>query len=131
MKGSEIMGGRGASSSKSISYKNSKPTTAKSLQKEIENVSNKMLKYAQYATPAYTGADKQSKSKKYYEYQRQYRALKKEMNEIDDKKANNKTKSTPKPKLKGRKEWEVTSQTYERAQKRLNKDVNNWFGRGM
>lgn len=111
-------------------YKSNNSIT-KSLQKKIENVSNKMREYAQYATPAYTGADKQSKSKKYYDYQRKYRALKKEMNEIDDKKANNKPKSKPKPKLKGRKEWEVTSQTYERAQKRLNKDVNNWFGRGM
>lgn len=26
---------------------------------------------------------------------------------------------------------EITSSTYKRAQKRMNRDVNNWFGRGM
>ena len=32
---------------------------------------------------------------------------------------------------KGRKEWEVTSSTYERAVKRKNKTFDKWFGRGM
>ena len=31
----------------------------------------------------------------------------------------------------GRKEWEVTSSTYERAVKRANKNFDKWFGRGM
>ena len=26
---------------------------------------------------------------------------------------------------------EITSSTYKRAQKRMNRDVKNWFGRGM
>lgn len=32
---------------------------------------------------------------------------------------------------KGRKEWELTSSTYERAVKRQNKKFDKWFGRGM
>lgn len=32
---------------------------------------------------------------------------------------------------KGRKEWEVTSSTYERTVKRKNKTFDKWFGRGM
>lgn len=36
-----------------------------------------------------------------------------------------------KPRGQSRKEWEVTTSTYERAVKRKNKQFDKWFGRGM
>lgn len=131
------MGGRGASSSKSIAYKKSsnrtsKKITSKNIQAEMDDISNKMLQYARYATPAYTGADKESKAQKYYDYQKKYRALQKEINAIKDKEAKNMmNKEKPVKRSKGRTEHEVTSSTYERALKRQNRDFNKYFGRGM
>jgi N12 class adenine-specific DNA methylase len=57
----------------------------KSLQSKERKLGSKMAEYAEYALPSYTGKDKQAKSAKYYKYQREFNAVRRERNELQNK----------------------------------------------
>ena len=82
----------------------------------------------------------EKEKKHYYELQAEFNKRRKERNEALNKKAQERKNKPETPEERNiredrervkQREREVTSSTYERAQKRLHRDVNNWFGRGM
>ena len=81
----------------------------------------------------------EAEKKHYYELQAEFNKRRKERNEALNKKAQERKNKPETPEERNiredrervkQREREVTSSTYERAQKRLHRDVNNWFGMG-
>lgn len=82
----------------------------------------------------------EAEKKHYYELQAEFNKRRKERNDALNKKARERKNKPETPEERNiredrervkQREREVTSSTYERAQKRQQRDVNNWFGRGM
>lgn len=133
------MGGRGGSSGISV---NVNSVTAindkiKDIDKKMQIIGKKMETQAKYAMP---GRDYDSKkSDGYYRLKSQYENLRSMKRQFQDKLTaskikNNNSEKSQKIFVNGFGEAtkrEITSQTYERAQKRLQNNIESWFGRGM
>ena len=137
------MGGRGASIGASGGARslNKALDTAearvKSLQSKESKLGSKMAEHAKYATPGYTGKDKQAKSAKYYKYQREFNAVRRERNDLQNKISQTKREARENE-AKAKKKFvnsfgeatkrNITNATYEKAQRNLAKDVMRVIG---
>ena len=133
------MGGRGASGgARSVNKAlGTAEASVKSLQSKERKLGSKMAEYAEYATPAYTGKDKQAKSAKYYKYQREFNAVRRERNDLQNKISKAKQEARENE-AKAKKKFvnsfgeatkrNITNATYEKAQKKLAKDIMRVIG---
>ena len=137
------MGGRGASSGASGGTRsvnkalNAAEAKVKSLQSKERKLGSKMEEYAEYATPSYTGKDKQAKSAKYYKYQREFNAVRRERNDLQNKISKAKQEARENE-AKAKKKFvnsfgeatkrNITNATYEKAQKKLSKQIMKYIG---
>lgn len=137
------MGGRGASSGASGGARslNKALDTAeakvKSLQSKERKLGSKMAEYAEYALPSYTGKDKQAKSAKYYKYKNEFNAVRRERNDMQNKISQTK-REAQENEAKAKKKFvnsfgeatkrNITNATYEKAQRKLAKDIMRFIG---
>lgn len=109
----------------------------KSLQSKEAILGSKMAEYAEYALPSYTGKDKQAKSAKYYKYQREFNAVRRERNDLQNKISKTKRESRENE-AKAKKKFvnsfgeatkrNITTATYEKAQRKLAKEIMRFIG---
>lgn len=109
----------------------------KSLQSKERKLGDKMAEYAEYATPAYTGKDKQAKSAKYYKYKNEFNEVRRERNDLQNKISKAKQEARENE-AKAKKKFvnsfgeatkrNITNATYEKAQKKLAKDIMRFIG---
>lgn len=109
----------------------------KSLQSKEAILGSKMAEYAEYALPSYTGKDKQTKSAKYYKYQREFNAVRRERNDLQNKISKTKRESRENE-AKAKKKFvnsfgeatkrNITTATYEKAQRKLAKEIMRFIG---
>lgn len=109
----------------------------KSLQSKETELGRKMAEYAEYALPSYTGKDKQAKSAKYYKYQREFNAVRRERNDLQNKISKTKRDSRENE-AKAKKKFvnsfgeatkrNITTATYEKAQRKLAKEIMRFIG---
>lgn len=109
----------------------------KSLQSKETKLGSKMAEYAEYASPSYTGKDKQAKSAKYYKYQREFNAVRRERNDLQNKISNAKREARENE-AKAKKKFvnsfgeatkrNITNANYEKAQRKLAKDIMRFIG---
>ena len=105
----------------------------KAMQQKFDQLGQKMSEMAQYATPGSNYDD--SKASKYYELKRQHNDLRSKINAKKDEEAKKRPKSKPEHRtfINGYGEAtrrDITSATYERAQRRLNREIDRRFGIG-
>jgi hypothetical protein len=109
----------------------------KSLQSKETKLGSKMAEYAEYASPSYTGKDKQAKSAKYYKYQREFNAVRRERNDLQNKISKTKREARENE-AKAKKKFvnslgeatkrNITTANYENAQRKLAKDIMRFIG---
>jgi thymidylate synthase ThyX len=109
----------------------------KSLQSKERKLGSKMAEYAEYALPSYTGKDKQAKSARYYKYQREFNAVRRERNDLQNKISKAKQEARENE-AKAKKKFvnsfgeatkrNITNATYEKAQRKLAKDIMRFIG---
>lgn len=137
------MGGRGASSGANGGTRslNKAIDTAearvKSLQSKERKLGSKMAEYAEYASPAYTGKDKKAKSAKYYKYQKEFNTVRRERNDLQNKISQTKREARENE-AKAKKKFvnsfgeatkrTITTATYEKAQRKLAKEIMRFIG---
>jgi chaperonin cofactor prefoldin len=137
------MGGRGASSgtgggTRSLNKAiDTAEARVKSLQSKETKLGSKMAEYAEYASPSYTGKDKQAKSAKYYKYQREFNAVRRERNDLQNKISKTKREARENE-AKAKKKFvnsfgeatkrNITTANYENAQRKLAKDIMRFIG---
>lgn len=107
-----------------------KENDIKTMQSKFNQLGEKMVEMARYATPGPNYDD--SKASKYYELQRQYNDLRSKINAKKDEEARNRPKQNTNSKyVNGYGEAthrNITSSTYERAQRRLNREIDRRLG---
>lgn len=109
----------------------------KSLQSKERKLGSKMAEYAEYALPSYTGKDKQAKSAKYYKYKNEFNEVRRERNDLQNKISQTKRESRENE-AKAKKKFvnsfgeatkrNITNATYEKAQRKLAKDIMRFIG---
>lgn len=102
----------------------------KAIEKEMETIGNEMMEYYIYATPAYNGEDKEEKSDYYYDLKRQYESLRKQLNNAYDEmpKQEQIVSETFVNGYGEATKREITSASYKRSQKRLEKQLLSFVG---
>jgi hypothetical protein len=118
-------------------YDGTAEARVKSLQSKERKLGSKMAEYAEYATPSYTGKDKQAKSAKYYKYKNEFNAVRRERNDLQNKISNAK-REVRENEAKAKKKFvnsfgeatkrNITNATYEKAQRKLAKDIMRFIG---
>ena len=106
----------------------------KDIQEQIDEVSKKMKEYAPYGLPYYRGSDKEIKEKKFYEYQKQYWSLRNQLGNILKeefelrKKDEDSSSETFVNSYGEATDRYITSPSYEKAQRKLEKQIMRVIG---
>lgn len=121
---------RGKAKEPDSDSKNDKKDDIKTMESQFNKLGEQMAQMAQYATPG-PNYDS-SKASKYYEIKRQYNELRSKINAKKDEEARNRPKQNTNSKyVNGYGEAthrNITTSTYERAQRRLNREIDRWLG---
>ena len=99
------------------------------LKNQKDEAEKEMDKYVNYASRSFMPEyQDEAKRKKYYNALEEYNRLRKEINKLEEIEIEKRNKEKRKNAQPQKEQREITSTTYERAKKRMEKDVENFLG---